>query len=215
MIRRVAAACVAAAMLAACSGRSGIYHEVEPGQTIYRIARAYDVEIRDLMDQNGIEDPRTLRTGELLWIPGASRPIHVPPYVGNTPAGGPDLPPGKRFVRPVSGTVSSGFGTRGGRLHDGVDILAPEGTKVRAAAHGVVIYAGDGMKGYGNAVVIDHGEEVTTLYAHLREIRIQSGDAVAAGEPIGTVGTTGNATTPHLHFELRVGDQAVDPERYL
>lgn len=214
MIPRVAAACIAAALLAACSGRSGIYHKVEPGQTFYRIARAYGVEVRDLMEQNGIDDPRALRTGELLWIPGASRVLRVPPYE-RAAAGASALPSGKRFVRPLSGTVSSGFGTRGGRLHDGIDILAPEGTKVRAAAYGVVIYAGDGMKGYGNAVVIDHGEEVTTLYAHLREIRLQSGDAVAAGEPIGTVGTTGNATTPHLHFELRVGDQAVDPERYL
>lgn len=215
MIVRIAAACVAAALLAACSGRSGIYHEVEPGQTIYRIARAYGVEIRDLMEQNGIEDPRALRTGELLWIPGASRALRVPPYEGGAGVVAAVLPSGKRFVRPLDGPISSGFGSRGGRPHDGIDILAPEGTKVRAAAYGVVIYAGDGMKGYGNAVVIDHGEEVTTLYAHLREIRIESGDAVGEGEPIGTVGTTGNATTPHLHFELRVGDRAVDPERYL
>lgn len=215
MILRLATACVVAMLLAACSGRSGIYHEVEPGQTAYRIARAYGVEVRDLMEQNDIEDPRTLRIGELLWIPGASHTIHVPPYERAKPAGGAALPSGKRFVRPLHGSVSSGYGTRGGRLHDGIDILAPEGTKVRAAAYGVVIYAGDGMKGYGNAVVIDHGEDVTTLYAHLQEIRVKSGDAVAAGEPIGTVGTTGNATTPHLHFELRMGEQAVDPERYL
>jgi len=215
VIPRLAAACVAAALLAACSGRAGIYHKVEPGQTFYRIARAYGVEIRDLMAHNGIEDPRTLRTGELLWIPGASRTVRVPPYEGSTAGVAPAPLSGKRFVWPLHGSVSSGFGNKGGRLHDGIDILAPEGTKVRAAAYGVVIYAGDGMKGYGNAVVIEHGEGVTTLYAHLQDIRIESGDAVAEGEPIGTVGTTGNATTPHLHFELRVGDQAVDPERYL
>ncbi len=122
---------------------------------------------------------------------------------------------GRKFAWPVSGTVSSSFGNRSGRRHDGVDILAPSGTEVRAAAPGVAVYAGDGMRGYGNAVVLDHGDGVTTLYGHLAAIRVESAESVSAGGPIGTVGRTGNATTSHLHFELRVDGEPVDPQKYL
>ena len=92
--------------------------------------------------------------------------------------------------------------------------MAPEGALVRAAGYGVVLYAGDGLRGYGNAIVLDHGDGVTTLYGHLKNIRVQSGDIVAAGSVIGAVGDTGNATTAHLHFELRLEGEGVDPEPY-
>jgi len=121
----------------------------------------------------------------------------------------------RRFQWPVEGKIVSGFGGREGRQHRGVDILASEGTPVRAAESGLVFYAGDQWKGYGNAAALDHGRGITTLYGHLREIQVKSGDAVPAGALIGTVGKTGNATTPHLHFEIRVGDRAVDPREYL
>jgi len=120
-----------------------------------------------------------------------------------------------QFRWPLIGKAASGFGERNGRPHDGIDILAPAGTEVRAAGAGLVMYEGDGMRGYGKAVVVDHGGAVTTLYAHLEEIRVQSGDVVEEGTVIGTVGNTGNATTSHLHFEVRLADQPVDPEKYL
>ncbi len=131
-----------------------------------------------------------------------------------------DRVPGDRLDRirvdpPVEGTVSSGFGKRGGGRHAGVDILAPAGEEVRAASHGRVEYSGSGMRGYGNAVVLDHGDGITTLYGHLATIRVQSGETVKAGGVIGTVGRSGNATTHHLHFELRVDGEAVDPLPYL
>lgn len=116
---------------------------------------------------------------------------------------------------PVAGVVSSGFGGRDGRRHNGVDILAPEGTEVRAAGTGRVLYAGEGLRGYGNAAVLDHGEGITTLYGHLKEIRVKSGDGVTTDAVIGTVGRTGNATTSHLHFELRLEGRSVDPEKYM
>ncbi|MBI5575712.1 MAG: M23 family metallopeptidase [Deltaproteobacteria bacterium] len=121
----------------------------------------------------------------------------------------------RRFRRPVDGRIVSGFGGRGDRQHKGVDMSAPEGTPVCAAESGFVFYAGDKWKGYGNAVALDHGGTITSLYGHLREIHVKSGDAVPAGAMIGTVGKTGNATTPHLHFEIRVGDGAVDPREYI
>lgn len=213
MIRKKTVALLAGLLLAACSGGGGIYHRVEKGQTVYRIARAYRVDLRELMEINGIEDPRELQAGQPLWIPGATHPIRIPPHDGGK-AGSTRLA-GKQWVRPVKGTVSSGFGMRNDRPHEGVDILARRGTPVRAAGYGLVIYAGDGMRGYGNVVVLDHGEEITTLYGHLHDIQVQSGDAVGQGQKIGTVGSTGNATTTHLHFELRVGGDAIDPESIL
>jgi murein DD-endopeptidase MepM/ murein hydrolase activator NlpD len=120
-----------------------------------------------------------------------------------------------RLLAPVAGTVSSGFGKRSGGMHEGIDILAPDGTEVRAASTGLAKYAGNGMRGYGNAVILDHADGITTLYGHLAAIRVRSGKTVPAGAVIGTVGRSGNATTHHLHFELRVDGVAVDPVPYL
>jgi len=119
-----------------------------------------------------------------------------------------------RLLPPVAGNVSSGFGKRAGGVHEGIDILAPAGAKVLAASRGLVEYAGR-MRGYGNAVILDHGDGITTLYGHLAAIRVQSGETVAAGGVIGTVGRSGNATTWHLHFELQIDGEAVDPVPYL
>jgi len=201
-------------LVAGCSRGKGVYHRIERGQTAYRIAKTYGIEPQELLEANDIADPKTLQPGQMLWIPGATGTRTVPP-AGNRGDRSPSRLLGKKFLMPVHGTVSSGFGTRNGRMHEGIDILAPEGTPVRAAGYGVVVYAGDGMRGYGNAIVLDHGDGVTTLYGHLKKIRVRSGDAVAAGSVIGTVGDTGNATTTHLHFELRVGADEVDPENYL
>lgn len=120
-----------------------------------------------------------------------------------------------RLLPPVAGTVSSGFGDRSGGRHAGIDILAPAGTEVVSAMGGIAKYTGSGKRGYGRAVILDHGEGITTLYGHLATIRVQSGQTVPAGAVIGTVGRSGNATTFHLHFELRVDGEAVDPVPYL
>ena len=120
-----------------------------------------------------------------------------------------------RLLSPVAGTVSSGFGKRAGGRHEGIDILAPYGEDVRAASQGSVEYSGSGKRGYGNLVILDHGYGFTTLYGHLATIRVKSGETVPAGAVIGTVGRSGKATTHHLHFELRVDGEAVDPVPYL
>ena len=120
-----------------------------------------------------------------------------------------------RLLPPVAGTVSSGFGGRSGGRHAGIDILASAGTEVVASLPGIAEYTGSGKRGYGRAVILDHGEGITTLYGHLATIRVQSGEIVPAGAIIGTVGRSGNATTFHLHFELRVDGEAVDPIPYL
>jgi Membrane proteins related to metalloendopeptidases len=120
-----------------------------------------------------------------------------------------------RLLSPVAGTISSGFGKRSRGRHAGIDILAPAGAEVRAASPGLAKYTGNGKRGYGNVLILDHGEGITTLYGHLATIRVQSGETVPAGAVIGTIGRSGNATTHHLHFELRVDGEAVDPTLYL
>jgi murein DD-endopeptidase MepM/ murein hydrolase activator NlpD len=117
------------------------------------------------------------------------------------------------LIWPVNGIVTSGFGWRWGRMHEGIDISAPTGTAVRAAASGSVIYAGS-MGGYGTIIVIDHGNGLATAYAHLSSIWI-GGGSVSQGQGIGAVGCTGSCTGPHLHFEVRVNGSPVDPMGYL
>jgi murein DD-endopeptidase MepM/ murein hydrolase activator NlpD len=118
------------------------------------------------------------------------------------------------FIWPVNGTVVSGFGMRWGRLHEGIDITAPTGTPIWAAAAGTVIHAG-WLGGYGNLVVVDHGNGLATAYAHASVILVALGQGVGQGETLSLVGSTGNSSGPHLHFEVRVNGIAVDPLLYL
>jgi murein DD-endopeptidase MepM/ murein hydrolase activator NlpD len=129
---------------------------------------------------------------------------------GPVPGGGP----GACEARPTTGGVSSGFGQRRGRLHAGVDMPAPTGTPIYACWSGRVIIAG-WQGGYGNAVVIDHGGGKATLYAHQSRMAASVGQTVSAGSVIGYVGSTGNSTGPHLHFEVRINGDPVNPAPYL
>ena len=121
---------------------------------------------------------------------------------------------GAGLIWPVNAPITSPFGWRWGRMHEGIDLGAAYGSPIAAAAAGVVIYAGwEG--GYGNLVVIDHGGGLATAYGHQSRIAVSVGQSVSQGETIGYVGSTGHSTGPHLHFEVRVNGQAVDPLGYL
>jgi murein DD-endopeptidase MepM/ murein hydrolase activator NlpD len=110
--------------------------------------------------------------------------------------------------------VTSGFGMRWGRMHEGIDIAVGYGTPVHAAAAGRVVYAG-WMSGYGNIVVLDHGGGLSTAYGHNTSVSVSVGQEVAAGQVIASSGSTGHSTGPHVHFEVRVGGQPADPLAYL
>jgi murein DD-endopeptidase MepM/ murein hydrolase activator NlpD len=122
--------------------------------------------------------------------------------------------PAPDWLRPASGPMSSTFGPRWGTFHYGLDIAAPYGSDVRAVHSGVVTKAG-WFGGYGNAVVIDHGNGLTTRYGHNSSVTVQVGQRVSAGQVIAKVGNTGDSTGPHLHFEVRQDDVAINPLPYM
>jgi murein DD-endopeptidase MepM/ murein hydrolase activator NlpD len=129
-------------------------------------------------------------------------------------AGAPATPSAAGLIWPVSGPITSPFGWRWGRMHEGIDIGVPYGTPIHAAAAGTVIYCG-WEEGYGNLVVIDHGGGIATAYGHQSSIAVTCGQHVDQGQVIGYVGCTGHCTGPHLHFEVRVNGAPVDPLGYL
>lgn len=122
---------------------------------------------------------------------------------------------GISFIKPTTGTVTSVFGQRWGRSHTGIDIGAPKGTPIYAAASGTVTYSGNKNDGYGNYIILSNGNGVTTYYAHCSELLVSKGETVQQGQLIAKVGSTGNSTGNHLHFEIRVNGVAQNPQNYV
>ena len=123
---------------------------------------------------------------------------------------------GISLIRPVSGTVTSRFGSRWGSTHKGIDIGAPKGTPIKAAAGGTVTVAQYGYSGgYGNYVIISHGNGIQTVYGHCNTLNVKVGQKVSQGEVIATVGNTGRSTGNHLHLEIRINGVAQNPQNYL
>jgi murein DD-endopeptidase MepM/ murein hydrolase activator NlpD len=114
-----------------------------------------------------------------------------------------------------AGIVSSEYGERWGKVHQGLDIAADVGEPVYAIADGEVIYAGDGLRGYGNVVILRHDRKTSSLYAHNSELKVKQGDWVTQGTQIALLGSTGHSTGPHVHFEIRDNDTAVNPRDLL
>jgi lipoprotein NlpD len=114
-----------------------------------------------------------------------------------------------------AGIVSSEFGHRGSELHEGLDIAADPGEPVYAAAAGEVLYADNHMRGYGNVVILRHDSSMTTLYAHNKSLKVHPGDKVKQGQVIALLGSTGHSTGPHVHFEIRRAQVALDPRQLL
>ena len=114
-----------------------------------------------------------------------------------------------------AGIVSSEYGRRWGRQHKGIDIAADEGLPVLACAPGTVLYAADSTGGYGKVVILRHDQATTSLYAHNQELLVKEGDQVTAGQEIAKLGSTGRSTGPHIHFEIRIRDKALNPRKRL
>jgi len=201
-------------------GGGGIYHEVRKGENLYRIGKAYGISHEQLAQINDIRNPDRLAVGQRIFIPGGGRvlPVNlITPVraVADAPAA-QEFPRGEGiFIWPLaSGTLASLFGARGQSFHDGIDISAPEGTPVRAAREGTVIY-GDTLRGYGNVVIISHAGGYATVYAHNDENLVRAGDRVRQGQLVARVGRSGRTSGPNLHFEIRKDNVARNPVYFL
>lgn len=209
------------------SNQIGIYHTVQEGQTLYLIARAYNVNVNQLSQINGIYDPIKLKVGKRLWIPGARKVLEVYSKKTNQafkknkgrlkkrPSSNAVKPVKGLLIWPVNGQLTSKFGNRNGRHHDGIDIGARKGTPVVAAADGKVMFSGWGPTGYGLMLIIKHKNYLTTVYAHNSYIHVHKNIFVRQGQRIASVGSTGRSTGPHLHFEVRNGSESQNPLNYL
>ena len=187
-------------------------HELDVEQRVLR--RTKKVRARMLaairVDRDHIEDDTKALREQSFALARRIAEIQGVPYAEPS-----DITPSSAgFTWPTSGQLTSGFGPRWGRMHQGIDIAAPTGRPITAAKSGKVIVAGP-SGGYGNLVVIDHGGGLSTAYAHQSRIAVGVGDPVTQGGVIGYVGSTGHSTGPHLHFEVRVNGAARDPLPYL
>lgn len=205
-----------------------VKHTVEAGQTLYRISKAYGLTVDELMAANGLEDPKDLKTGQQLWVPGvaAAQPVTTadsPEPAAPDRATPPAPPRGKPAVVgrkdgslqwPVRGVLYARFGRKGKEPHDGIDLAAPAGSPVKTAGEGNVLFAGE-QKGYGLIVIVEHPKGLITLYAHNRDLRVKGGQKVREGQVIATVGDSGATSGPHLHFEVRQDGNPVDPLDHL
>ena len=194
-------------------------HRVKPGENLYRIGKAYGVDYRDLARANDIDNVDRIEIGQLLVVPTATRELPVemitPSRAREDRPAAAELPADRSpFVWPVEGAIVSGFGPRGETHHDGIDIAAPVGTPVRAARGGRVLYS-DELRGYGNLLIIDHGEGYATVYAHNQTNVATTGAVVRQGDVVADVGETGDSSQPNLHFEVRQDNVARNPIFYL
>jgi murein DD-endopeptidase MepM/ murein hydrolase activator NlpD len=208
-------------------------HVVASGDTLYGISRQYGVDLFTLARVNDLGEPYTILVDQRLAVPSAVTRVAVspsavkpepptaksaPPAAASQPArpAPPPLVPGKGFLWPIHGQVLSGFGPKSKGLHnDGINIAATRGSAVRAAESGVVAYAGNELRGFGNLLLVKHAGGWVTAYAHNETLLVKAGDKVSKGQSIARVGSTGNVTKPQLHFELRRGKRAIDPRRHL
>lgn len=177
-----------------------VVHQVYSGEVLSSIAVRYGTTVDVLMTHNDLENPDRLQVGQELLIPAS-----VVSGQSNT---------GYIWPLTINGPISSPFGPRWGSLHTGIDIAVPVGTEVLASRSGEVIFAGT-LGAYGRVVIIRHGRQEETVYAHLSTISVNKGQWVDAGQLIGKVGLTGRTTGPHLHFEVRVLGKPVNPVHYL
>jgi murein DD-endopeptidase MepM/ murein hydrolase activator NlpD len=200
-------------------GMKGVYHVVERHQTFYRICKTYRVDLKEVASLNGIADPSKIETGQRIYIPGAKKGLKVEIYIDDVAAeqGEKSKIAYKKldFIWPVEGKISNVFEEAESRRHQGIDISSPIGTPIKASNAGKVIYSNNGIKGYGNLIILRHSEELVTVYAHNQVNLVEEGIWVEKEQIIGKVGKTGRATGPHLHFEIRRNNKAMDPLLFL
>ncbi len=213
--------------------------EVASGDNIWSLAKAYNTTATNLIYYNKLEDPEHLKLGQKILVPvlnadeepqgiaaqavasrGASLQQRMELLSARTQtvtakASGTTLATKGIWSSPLNGPITSAFGQRKSGYHHGTDIAADTGTKYYAAAAGTVTFAGYRNSIYGNAVIVDHGNGWRTVYAHSSKVLVKEGDKVTNKTALGLVGSTGNATGPHLHLELHKDDTVLNPMKYI
>lgn len=184
----------------------GYYHKVVKGQTLFRIAKAYGVAVEDIIKANNIPNAAAIEVDQLILIPGAK---------GAKEVAAPKAPDDNKdeFAWPIRGKVISYYNDRKGESSNrGIDIEANEGDAIKAAREGDVVLA-DYMAGYGQTLMLDHGDGFISVYAQADQLLVKLGDHVVKGDAIAHVGRVGKRS--FCHFELRKGEMAVNPLYYL
>ena len=190
----------------AAEKKQGVYHKVQKGQTLWRVAKTYGVELEDIIAANNIPNAAAIEVGQLLFIPSAKEVKEI--VAMHTPDTNQD-----EFIWPIKGKILSYFNDhRGEGFNRGVDIETNEGDMVKASREGQVVLA-DYMSGYNQTVMVDHGDGFISVYAQNRQLLVKLGDHVYKGDPIAQVGAVTRRS--FLHFEIRKGKQATNPLYYL
>ena len=229
LLAGLAVLCVLALACSSAPGR-GFYHQVRPGENLYRIGLRYGIKSSVLVRANRISDVTSVPVGTRLWIPQAA--ISKPRGAGRQASSAAPRRPSRasearrlarldaqrsaklRFAWPLRGRLTSRFGSRSGRPHDGLDLAARRGSRIVAAEAGRVIHSGR-LGDYGKTVIVKHAGNYRSVYAHASKTLVRKGAFVEKGQPIALVGTTGRSTGPHLHFEIRRRQTPRDPMLYL
>ncbi len=183
-------------------------HTIAKGETMWDIARKYGADVNQIMRANPKKNPSLLCIGDKLDIPDSRSVSRTIAY--NEPSSRGFSPTTMQFIWPVVGTITSKYGYRASGFHHGLDIAGSHGDPIKASLAGRVTFAGY-KSIYGQTVVLQHLGGYETVYAHLQNINVSPGKQVAKGEIIGTIGTTGRTTGPHLHFEVKKDAKNIDP----
>ncbi len=220
--------------------KDGLVYIVQPGDNLYSISRNFALTVSQLKDLNNLSsdiinidqelyikrnEPKKVqkikianakKTNKVAKVETVKNKNSTNKYSSPNAGRTSDFPEDWKnaFILPVSGRISSPFGMRGGRLHKGIDISAPPGTQIKVAYSGTVSYTGF-LKDYGNIILVEHGNNVVTVYAHNEINLVKKSDKVNKGDVIARLGSTGRSTGPHLHFEIRVNNKPIDPAKII
>lgn len=226
---------------AAVSKKAVVYY-VRAHDTLFSIGKKFGLSYRLIAKRNHIRQPYKIYVGQRLYIdrnapmikslpistktrrPSVKKKVYKQPSRKQvekrvkkkySPSKAKAVHGKGKLLWPVKGRLSSKFGRRGSRMHDGIDIAAPVGTPIYAVANGEVVYSDSRMTGYGKMIIVRHGKDLFTVYAHNQRNLVKKGKRVKAGDVIARLGETGRTTGPNLHFEVRRGRVPVDPLAYL
>jgi septal ring factor EnvC (AmiA/AmiB activator) len=185
---------------------SGIYHEVQRGETLWRLANAYNVKMGELVHVNRLPDASRINEGQLVFIPGAHQRLNTTQLYDKH----------NNFIWPIKGKVVSYFGSlKDGVKNKGIDIAGHQGAPVIASRSGRVSFVDDKVKGFGKTLILDHGGGYSSVYAYNSTILVAVGAYVRQGSAIAKVGRSGRAKGASLHFEIRKQHKPQNPFYYL